>query len=52
MLRCPCKNCADRVLKCHTHCGRYKTYQKELIEVKKDLKNAVEIAKTMNKYSG
>lgn len=51
MLRCPCKNCADRVLKCHAHCERYKKYQKDVIDIKKDLKNAVEIANAMKKFS-
>lgn len=52
MIKCPCHNCPDRVLKCHADCERYKAYLEDRIKIKKDLKNAVEVAKNANRYSG
>ena len=52
MLKCPCKNCENRKLHCHAHCKKYEAYKAERIEIKKDLKNAADIAKYANRYSG
>ena len=52
MLKCPCKTCESRRLHCHAHCEKYEAYRREWIEIKKDLKNAADIAKYANRYSG
>ena len=52
MLKCPCKTCESRRLHCHAHCEKYEAYKAERIEIKKDLKNAADIAKYANRYSG
>jgi len=33
----PCKNCEDRVLKCHASCNRYLSYQKEAADIKEKI---------------
>lgn len=30
MLKVPCQSCNTREMMCHTHCEKYKSYQKEL----------------------
>ena len=52
MLKCPCKTCESRRLYCHAHCEKYEAYKAELEKINKDLKNAADIAKYANKYSG
>lgn len=52
MLKCPCKACESRRLHCHAHCEKYEAYKAERIKIKKDLKNAADIARTANRYSG
>lgn len=51
MLKCPCKTCESRRLHCHAKCEKYNAYRREWIEMKKELKNAADIARTANKYS-
>ena len=34
-MRPPCKNCPDRVLRCHSSCERYLEYRKIVDKVKK-----------------
>ena len=55
MLKCPCKTCKGGRLThnlCKSKCERFNAYRQECIEIKKDLKNAAEIAKYANRYSG
>ena len=52
MLKCPCKACESRQLHCHAHCKKYEAYKAELEKINDDLKNAADIAKYANRYSG
>ena len=51
MLKCPCQGCETRRINCHVKCGKYDNYRIERIKVKKDLKNAADVAKRATKYS-
>ena len=42
----PCRDCTIRKLGCHSHCGKYEDYKKELQRIK-DLKTQ---AKEMDRY--
>lgn len=33
-MKCPCKDCPDRVLGCHSECGRYLAYQEALERIR------------------
>ena len=34
MMKVPCKNCNERNIECHSHCEKYKEYQKQNEELK------------------
>ena len=38
MVMSPCKNCTDRCIGCHTTCGDYAEYTRELDRRRKDIK--------------
>ena len=54
MLKCPCKNCGTRRIGCHGDgkCQKYADYKTEWAKVKTELKDAVDIARRANRYSG
>jgi len=34
MMKCPCKDCFDRKLLCHSQCKKYQTWKAELAKMK------------------
>lgn len=52
MLKCPCHHCGKRDIGCHGRCREYDEYKTERIKIKKELKDAVDIAQRANRYSG
>ena len=39
-VKSPCKNCPDRVLGCHSECGRYLAFQ-EALEKVRQIRNGI-----------
>jgi hypothetical protein len=40
-IKCPCKDCADRLVGCHSTCEKYKEYKQLLSELPKDKREDV-----------
>ena len=50
LLNCPCKECTDRQIKCHSTCQRYKHWRKEYDEAKEKYNAQSELENSLNTY--
>ena len=50
MKDCPCKNCDERILGCHSKCDRYKEFEQECKEIR-ERRTVLSKANYFSKYA-